>query len=334
MMELILLLIFILFSAFFSLSETAITTVSRLRIAHLVEGKKPGAKNLRRLREDPAKLLATILVGNNIVNISASILGATVATSYFHKLGMKEEGLILGIATGLMTLLILVFGEITPKTLAIHNAESLALLVSPVMTVFEAILYPVAWLMTTISRPFVFLFRGKIPEQGPFVTEEEIKALLFVGEREGVIEREEREMISSVFKFGDLTVKEVMTPLQKMVCVDNGDSVGNAITRIKESGHSRLPIFDKSMDNIVGVIFAKDLLDAGKGEKVGEYIRPVIFIPGNKKVSDLMDQMQSEYKHMAIVIDEYGRTIGLVSLEDLLEEIVGEIHDEYERKIK
>ncbi len=332
MIEIILLLLFILASAFFSLSETAITTVSRLRIAHLVEENKAGAKTLRRLREDPAKLLATILVGNNIVNISASILGATIATNYFQKLGLKEEGLILGIATGLMTLLILVFGEITPKTLAIHNAEALALLVSPVMTGFEAVLYPVAWIMTTLSRPFVFLFRGKMPEQGPFVTEEEIKALLFMGEKEGVIEREEREMISSVFKFGDLTVKEVMTPAEKMVCIDNSNSVGNAIIKIKESGHSRLPVFDKSMDNIVGVIFAKDLLNAGKGDSVGEYIRPVIFIPGIKKVSDLMDQMQSEYRHLAIVIDDYGRTIGLVSLEDLLEEIVGEIHDEYERR--
>ena len=332
MMELVLLLIFILFSAFFSLSETAITTVSRLRIAHLVEIKKPGAKILRKLREEPAKLLSTILVGNNIVNISASILGATITTNYLQKMGMKEEGVILGIATGLMTLLILVFGEITPKTMAIRNGETLALFVSPIMVIFESILYPIAWLMTSISRPFVFLFGGKIPKQGPFVTEEEIKMILMAGEKEGVIEREEREMISSVFKFGDLTVREVMTPLEKMVCVKIGESVGESIQKIKDSGHSRLPVYDQSLDNIVGIIYAKDLLNVAKSDNIGDYLHPVLFIPGTKKVSDLMEQMQSEYKHLAIVIDDFGRTLGLVSLEDLVEEIVGEIHDEYERR--
>jgi len=332
MMELSLLLIFILVSAFFALSETAITMVSRLRIAQLVESKKPGAKTLRRLREEPAKLLATVLVGNNIANISASILGAVVATNYLHKIGFREEGVILGIVTGVMTLLILVFGEITPKTVAIRNSETIALIVSPIMTIFAAVLYPIAWLMTTASRPFVFLFGGKIPKQGPFVTEEEIKSILIVGEKEGVIEKEEREMISSVFKFGDLTVREVMTPLEKMVCVKIGESVGESIQKIKESGHSRLPVFDQSMDNIVGIIYAKDLLNAAKNDNIGDYLHPVLFIPATKRVSDLMEQMQSEYKHMAIVIDDFGRTLGLVSLEDLVEEIVGEIHDEYERR--
>ncbi len=332
MMEIVLLLVFVLFSAFFSLSETAITTVSRLRIAHLVETKKPGARTLRRLREEPAKLLATVLVGNNIVNISASVLGAAIATDYLQKVGLREEGVILGIVTGLMTLLILVFGEITPKTVAIRNGETIALLVSPLMAVFEAVLYPIAWLMTTVSRPFVFLFGGKIPKQGPFVTEEEIKSILVAGEKEGVIEREEREMISSVFKFGDLTVREVMTPLEKMVCSRAGEAVGETVRRIRDSGHSRLPVYDQSLDNIVGIIYAKDLLNAAKNDIISDYLHPVLFIPATKKVSELMEQMQSEYKHMAIVIDEFGRTLGLVSLEDLVEEIVGEIHDEYERR--
>ncbi len=332
MTGIILLAIFIVLSAFFSMAETALTTVSRPRIAHLVELKKPGSRILRRLREDPAKLLSTILVGNNLVNISASVLATTLIADYFDKLGMKEEGLIIGIAIGFMTLFILVFGEITPKTVAIRKAEPLALWLSPLMVIFEWLLNPIALLLTFISRPFVFLLGGRIPERGPFVTEEEIKTLLFVGEKEGVIEKEEREMISGVFKFGDLTVTEVMTPRDNMVFLESHDTVGAAIDKIKESGHSRLPVIDQNLNNVVGVIYAKDLLGAGRSESIGEFLRQAIFIPGVKKVNDLMDQMQAEYKHLAIVVDEFGHTLGLVTLEDLVEEIVGEIHDEYERR--
>jgi CBS domain containing-hemolysin-like protein len=328
----LLLIILILLSAFFAMAETAMTTISRPRIAHLVELKKPGSKILRRLREDPAKLLSTILVGNNIVNISASVLATLMVTDYFERLGMKEEGLIIGIVIGIMTLFILVFGEITPKTVAIRNAEPLALWLSPVMVVAEWILNPIAWVLTFVSRPFIFIFSGRNPEKVPFVTEEEIKTLLFVGEKEGVIEKEERAMISGVFKFGDLTVTEVMTPRDNMVFLESHDTAGTAIDKIKESGHSRLPVIDQNLNNIVGVTYAKDLLQAARSESIGEHLRQALFIPGVKKVSDLMEQMQAEYKHLAIVVDEFGHTLGLVTLEDLVEEIVGEIHDEYERR--
>jgi CBS domain containing-hemolysin-like protein len=294
--------------------------------------KKPGARLLRRLREDPAKLLSTILVGNNLVNISASVLATTMVESYFEGLGMKGEGIIIGTVIGIMTLFILVFGEITPKTVAIKNAEPLALWLSPLMVAAEWLLYPIAWILTTISRPFIFILGGRSPERVPFVTEEEIKTLLFVGEKEGVIEREEREMISSVFKFGDLTAREVMTPRDRMVFLESTDNVESAIVKIKKSGHSRLPVIDQNLNNIVGVIYAKDLLNTGGSESISEYLRQALFIPGIKKLSDLMEQMQAEYRHLAIVVDEFGNTLGLVTLEDLVEEIVGEIHDEYERR--
>lgn len=332
MVEIILLAVLIGLSGFFSMAETAMITVSRLRIAHLVEMKKPGARILRRLREDPVKLLSTILVGNNIVNISASVLATTMATSYFQKMGMVGEGIVIGIAIGFMTLFILVFGEITPKTIAIRNAEPLALWLSPVMVVFEWLLNPIAIILATISHPFIFLFGGGIKEQPKFVTEEEIKSLLYAGEKEGTIEREEREMISSIFKFGDLTVTEVMTPRDKMEYLEIGDRVEQAMDRIKESGHSRLPVIDQNLNNIVGVVYAKDLLNVDSSEKVRDHLHQVLFIPAVKKVSDLMEQMQAEYKHLAMVVDEFGHTLGLVTLEDLLEEIVGEIHDEYERR--
>lgn len=332
MIELIILILLIMLSAFFSAAETAMTTVSRPKIAQSVELKKPGARALRSLRENPARLLTTLLIGNNLVNISASALTTTLVAAYFERLGVAGFGYVIGITIGLMTLFILVFGEIVPKTLAIRQAEALALWLAPLMVVIEWLLSPLAWLISLISAPLVYLFGGRLTRQGPFITEDEIKMLLLVGEKEGVIEREEREMISSIFKFGDLTVKEVMTPREKMTCVENGETAGNAIIKIKESGHSRLPVFDQKIDNIVGVIYAKDLLNLGGAEPVSDHLRQALFIPGIKKVSDLMEQMQAEYKHLAIVVDEFGHTLGLVTLEDLVEEIVGEIHDEYERR--
>ena len=331
-MNLIILVVLILISAFFAAAETALTTVSRPRIAHLVELKRGGARTLRKLRENPARLLSTILVGNNLVNISASVFATTLVSDYFERIGRREEGIIIGVVIGTMTLFILVFGEITPKTIAIRDAEKMALRIAPLMALVEWILTPLVWAITRISRPFVFIFGATIPEQGPFITQEEINTLLFVGEKEGLIEREEREIISSVFKFGDLTVKEVMTPVEKIICLETEETVAQAIQKIKQSGHSRLPVIDQNINNILGVVFAKDLLNAIKSDKVSDFMRPVLFIPGIKKVNELMEQMQAEYKHLAIVIDEFGHTLGLVSLEDLLEEIVGEIHDEYERR--
>lgn len=231
-----------------------------------------------------------------------------------------------------MTLFILVFGEITPKTLAIRNAEPLALWLSPLMLVAEWALYPIAWVLTLISRPFIFLLGGRRPDKVPFITEEEIKTLLIAGEKEGVIEKDEREMITSVFKFGDLTVREVMTERDKMACIGIGANVDEAVQEIKRSGHSRLPVYDQNLNNLVGVIYAKDLLSARSNEKISAYLHQAIFIPSAKKISDLLDQMQAEYKHLAIVVDEFGQTLGLVTLEDMIEEIVGEIHDEYERR--
>ncbi|HVN66796.1 MAG TPA: hemolysin family protein, partial [Candidatus Sulfotelmatobacter sp.] len=321
MIGIALLIILILFSALFAMAETALTTVSRPRIAHLVELKKPGARLLRRLREDPARLIATVLVGNNLVNISASVLATTMIEDYFAKLGMRGEGIVIGVAIGIMTLFILVFGEITPKTLAIRNAEPLALFLSPVMLFAEWVLYPIAWLLTAISRPFIFLLGGGKQEKIPFITEEEIKTLLIAGEKEGAIEKEEREMISSVFKFTDLTVKQVMTERDKMACIGAEATVGEAVEKIKESGHSRIPVYDQNLNNIVGVVYAKDLLGARASEKIGEYFRQALFSGGGTKVSDLMEQMQAEYKHLAIVVDEFGHTVGLATLEDMVEEI-------------
>ncbi|MBI5698689.1 HlyC/CorC family transporter [Candidatus Saganbacteria bacterium] len=333
MSEIIILTALILFSAFFSAAETALTSLSRLKVSHLVERKVPGARMVKRLKDEPARMLSTILIGNNIVNITASVMATQIIYNYFAQRGGGNAGLIIGAATGIMTFFILVFGEITPKTTAIRQAEKFALLFAYPLYLISILLMPVATLLTWISAPFVLLLGGRIPEQGPFITEEELRFLISAGEKEGVLEREEKEMISSIFEFGDTLVREVMTPRPDILAIEDSEPVEKAIDLIKDSGHSRIPIYENNIDNVLGVIYAKDLLSARDGN-LKDYMRSALFIPETKRVAELLHQMQSNRTHLAIVVDEYGVTSGLVTMEDLIEEIVGEIHDEFERGVK
>lgn len=333
MAELLILVVLIMFSAFFSAAETALTSLSRLKVSHLVERKVPGARMVKRLKDEPARMLSTILIGNNIVNITASVMATQIIYNYFAVRGGGSAGLIIGAATGIMTFFILVFGEITPKTTAIRQAERFALLFAYPLYLISILLMPVAALLTWISAPFVLLLGGRIPEQGPFITEEELKFLISAGEKEGVLEREEKEMISSIFEFGDTLVREVMTPRPDILAIEDSEPLEKAIDLIKDTGHSRIPIFENNIDNVLGVIYAKDLLSARDGN-LKDYMRSALFIPETKHVAELLHQMQSNRTHLAIVVDEYGVTSGLVTMEDLIEEIVGEIHDEFERGVK
>ncbi|MBU0687391.1 MAG: hemolysin family protein [Candidatus Margulisbacteria bacterium] len=329
--DFLLLVVLILLSGFMSASETALTTVSRIKIRKLVDQKVSGAKAIQVLRESPAKMLSTILIANNLVNIWASVLAASIVIRYFEGRGWANLSFAVGIATGFMTFFLLVFGEITPKTIAIRRAQKVALLVSGPILVLQWILQPVAWLLTSICRPLVYSLGGRAPEKGPILTEDEIKMILSVGQKEGVIEEGERRMISSIFEFGDTTVREVMTPRPDVHCVEKGAGIEKAIEVVKKEGHSRIPVYEGNLDNVVGLIFAKDLLGAEKDRELKDYMRPVIFIPESKKIDDLLHQMQAARTHMAIAVDEFGTTSGIVTLEDLIEEIVGEIHDEFEK---
>ncbi len=337
-LQFVLLLILILLSAFFSMSETALTSVSPVKVRNFVEQKKRGARALSGLLETPGKFLGTILVGNNLVNISASALATSISIQMLEKYGLHEVGIAVGISIGIMTFFILVFGEITPKTVAIRNAEAISLLSAPIIRFFSVLFAPLVKIFTFISVPFIRLFGGRMPEKGPFLTLDEIKMLILAGEREGVIEEEEKEMISSIFEFGETIVREVMTPRPDMQCIPVEYSVDQAIKAIVEGGHSRIPVFEGNMDNIVGIIYAKDLLRTVEGnmekQTLREFMRPAIFIPESKKVDDLLHQMQAARTHIAIIVDEYGVASGLVTLEDLIEEIVGEIYDEFEKKVK
>jgi len=334
MIEILLLVVLFILSAFFSASETAFTSLSHIRISRMVEQKLRGARLVSGIKSKPSEFLSTILIGNNIVNIAASALATSLIIGYFEGQGWRNMGWAVGAATGIMTFLILTFGEIIPKTVAIRRAEKFSLLVAPLIIGLNIILKPVAFLFVLITRPFIILLGGKAPEKGPFVTEDEIKLILAAGEKEGVIEEEERQMITSIFEFGDTIVREVMTPRPDISACQVSQPVNELIKLIVESGHSRIPIYEGMLDNIVGVIYAKDLLTAGNNINIKDILRPAIFIPETKKVAELMHEMQNARTHLAIIVDEHGMTSGVATLEDLVEEIVGEIHDEFEREEK
>ncbi|MFH1347315.1 MAG: hemolysin family protein [Candidatus Margulisiibacteriota bacterium] len=338
--EIATLIILFVLSAFFSASETALTSLSKIKLSRMVEHKVRGAKLVKELKEKPSEFLSTILIGNNLVNIAASALATFMSIRFFADLGWGGEAAAVGTATGVMTFLILTFGEIVPKTVALRQAEKFSLFAAPIILVLMTILKPVAYFIGFICRPFIFLLGGKAPEKGPFITEDEIQLILAAGEKEGVIEEEERQMITSIFEFGDTVVREVMTPRPDISACSSDKSLEEVKNIIIESGHSRIPIYENNLDNIVGVIYAKDLLkgimkeDEGKSRNIRDYLRPAVFIPEAKKVPELLHEMQAARTHLAIIVDEFGVSSGLVTLEDLIEEIVGEIHDEFEREEK
>jgi CBS domain containing-hemolysin-like protein len=257
---------------------------------------------------------------------------------YLAKIGLEKVSYSVGIATGIMTFVILVFAEIIPKTIAIRNSDKMALIFAPFIDFLATVLQPIIQVLSLISSPFISIFGAKIPQQGPFLSREEVRLLLAVSEKEGQIEEEERDMISSIFEFGSTIAREVVTPKPDMVCIEVNEGIKNAVRTMIESGHSRIPVYEGTMDNILGVIYAKELLkavDAGTGNiTIRDFLRPVLTIPESKKVDDLLHQMQAARMHIAITVDEYGTTTGLITLEDLMEEIIGEFHDEFEKEEK
>ncbi len=320
-------IILIFLSAFFSSTETAITSFSKIRLRHLMEDEDKRKKWMEILHEQPERYLSTILLGNNVVNIGASVLATALAI---------EAGLAApkSIATGIMTFILLVFGEITPKTFATQNAEKMTMIVIKPIHILSYFFYPVVKIFIFLANLIIRLLGGKPTRKGPFLTEDEIKTLVSVGEQEGVLEEHEKEYIHHIFEFGDTVVKEVMVPRMDMVSVSSKSKINELMNLIIETGHSRIPVFRGSVDNIIGIIYAKDILvhqnKSGEEISLENLIRPAIYIPENKRVSELLTELQQKKIHLAIVVDEYGGTAGLVTIEDLLEEIVGEIFDEYD----
>lgn len=327
-------LLFLLFcllalSAFFSATETAFFASNKIKIRHMAEDGDRRAQVTRRLMDQPARLISTILVGNNIVNIGSTALATSLAISLFGDSGA-------GIATGVMTILILVFGEITPKTLSARNPESFALKVSGFINIVGIFFNPIIHSLNSITGLLVRMFGGKHIEN-PLVTEEEIRMLVNVGQEEGLIDEDEREMIDSIFEFDETLVREVMVPRIDIFAVNVDKTLDDVIKLVIEIGHSRIPVYENTVDNIIGVIYAKDLLQPLLGPRqerpsIRGLMRTAYYVPESKKVRDLFDELRKEKVHMAIVLDEYGGTAGLVTIEDLIEEIVGEIQDEFDQE--
>ncbi len=337
MTELGILIVLIFISGFFSLSETAITAVSRIKVRKFFEQKTFGSKALYELREHPNRMLTTILVGNNLVNIAAASLATSMIIEAFKRASIVSESAPIWVSTLIMTSILLVFGEITPKTIAIKSSEKWALRMAPVINITAYVLSPFVSFFMFICRPLIRLFGADTKAYSPFITEEEIKMLLSVGEEEGILEQEEKEMIHSIFEFSDTMVKEVMMPRPDMICMNADTEISKAAVQVSETGLSRFPVFEGSEDNIIGQVLVKDILKSViKSERgmIRKIMKPALFVPESKKLDDLMRQMQSMRTHIAVVVDEYGGIAGLVTLEDLLEEIVGEIKDEFDNEEK
>ena len=324
----VVLALLLVLSAFFSGSETALLAANKLRLRQLHEQGSARAGTVRRLLEEPGRVLTALLVGNNIVNVAATVF----ATAILVQVWGPQRGPLYALIG--MTLLLLVVGEITPKTFAAKYADRLAMWVSRPVAWLTVLLSPVIRVLSLLSNLLLWPLGGRVDLASPLVTEEEIRLLVKVGEEEGVIQEDEREMIHSIFEFGDTVAREVMVPRIDMVCVADTDTVADALRVVRAEGHSRLPVYHESIDQIVGVVHVKDLVpfvQDGRGQTpVKEASRPGYFIPESKPLDSLFREMRRRKAHLAIVVDEYGGTAGLVTIEDLLEEIVGPILDEYD----
>lgn len=315
-------------SSLYSMSETAMMSLTRGRARRLVEQRMASARVVEQMVEQPNRILGTVLVGNNLANIAAS----AIATALFIQ-AMGPSGVTA--ATVVMTIVVLLVAEITPKTYAAHNPDRVALRLARFLQLSAAVFTPVVRLLTFIGVGFIRLLGGKA-EGGRLITEEEIRTLVDVGQEEGLLEAEERQMIQGIFELGDTVIREVMVPRIDIEALPSTATLQDAWDMVIQAGHSRIPVFRKTVDDIIGVVYARDILAYVKERppdtRVESLIRPAYYVPESKKVDEMLADFRRERTHIAIVLDEYGGTAGMVTIEDLLEEIVGEIQDEYDRE--
>ena len=327
LIQIVLLAILLVASGFFSASETALMSLSKIRIRYMKEEGIKGAKLVGSLIEDSNNLLTSILVGNNVVNIAATSISTSLFLSIFQEKGVP-------IATAVMTILVLIFGEITPKTIAVNNTEKVALLVSRPIKIIITILKPVVWIFNIITK-VIFKILG-VQDKGiqPYITEEELKTMVNVSHEEGVLEIEEREIINNVFQFGDMQAKEAMVQRLDIIAINVEDTYDEIMDLFKHEKLSRLPVYEESIDNIIGILNIKDVVFLEDDEidnfNIKDYVREAFFTYEFKKITQLLEEMKKDKSQMAIVVDEYGATAGLITIEDLVEVIVGDIDDEYD----
>ena len=321
-MQLIALIILVLLSAFFSSAETSLTTVNRVRHKTLAEEGNRRAKTALEVLDKYGKMLSAILIGNNIVNLSASALATTLAI-HIH--------FTVGIATAILTVVILIFGEIVPKNMAMINSEKMALLYASMISGLMKLLTPLIFVIDSLAKGIMKLFRVDADKKTA-MTENELRTYVEVGHEDGVIESEEREMIYNVFDFGDAVAKDVMIPRIDMVTVDKEATYEEVMEVFKDCMYTRIPVFEEDKDNIIGLINIKDfiLVEDKAKFKISDILRQAYYTYEFKKTADLLVEMRQKCFNVAFVLNEYGGTAGMITLEDLLEEIVGEIRDEYD----
>lgn len=322
--QIIILVILLFLSAFFSSAETALTTVNRVKIKGLADDGDKRAALVLRICENYQKMLSAVLIGNNIVNLSASSLATVIVTKAFGSY-------LIGAGTGVLTLLVLIFGELVPKTIATVHSEEISLSYSKVLLFLMKIFTPLVFVINGLADFILKLFHVDKDNRSQ-MTENELKTYVDVSHKDGVIESGEKEIIYNVFDFSDAVAKDVMIPRIDMSCVSSDATYEEVEKCFKDDMYTRIPVYEENQDNIIGVINIKDLLfvDKSKDFKVKDYLRDAYYTYEYKKTADLMVEMRQNAWNVAFVLDEYGSTVGMITLEDLLEEIVGEIRDEYD----
>lgn len=312
-------------SAFFSSSETAMMAVNKIRIRNLADAGLSSAQTLMKVLDNQPKMLSAILIGNNIVNISASSLSTIVVTRAFGDMYV-------GVGTGILTLLVLIFGEITPKTSATLYSETMALRFAKPIYMIMQVLTPVIFIVDKLSQGVLRLLHVDPNKKQDAITEDELRTIVEVSHEEGVIESDEKKMIYNVFDFGDSVAKDIMVPRIDMTFIDVNATFSEVIEVFREVKYTRYPVYEETTDNVIGIINIKDLLLTENQKKfcIRDYLREPLYTYEFKKTADLMVELRKTQNNIAIVLDEYGATAGLITLEDMLEEIVGEIRDEYD----
>ncbi len=331
-LQVVVLFILLLLSAFFSSAETALTTVNKIKMRSLAEDGNKNAKLVLKLSDTPSRLLSAILIGNNIVNLSASSITTTIAYDLTVDITGPIAAYAIAIATGIITLLILIFGEIVPKTVATAKSDKLSLVYAYPIHLIMLILTPISFVINLLARIFLFFLRIDPNAKNDTLTEDELLTIVDVGHEDGVIEEEEREMIYNVFSLGDAKAKDVMVPRVNVVFADVKSTYSELIDIFREHKFTRIPVYEETTDNVIGTINMKDLLlyDHIEEFQLRNFLREAYFTYEHKIASELLVEMREASINIAIVLDEYGETAGLITLEDILEEIVGEIHDEYD----
>ena len=326
----LIIIICIIFIALLSSCEVAFISLNRIRLRHLIEKGDINAKIAQKIRDEHDRLFSAVILSGNLFTILATSVGTAVAISLLG----KDIGIV--VATIVMTILTVTFGELAPKTFAVTHAEKIALTMARPIEIYIKLISPLVTVFNKLSNFIIQLFGGEVKPAPQLLTEEEMKAMIKIGEEEGTIEKEEKEMLHNVFAFGDKKVTEAMVPRTEIVAIPEGGTVAEVLSLVEEEGYSRYPVIKETVDNITGVLYVKDIIRKMAKEEVPlntpikGFVRDAYYFPESKMVTALLDDMQKNKFQIAIVVDEHGGTAGLITLEDIMEEIVGGLQDEFE----